>query len=75
MVQGTYVTKKHLADARQAIKSFRTRLEGAEKWLGGDDMVNVQQIWDRDKLEQYVEHLGQLEDTYAGLLALCEEVI
>ena len=74
MSQGVYVIREHLAAAKQAIKSFRIHLKGTEGWLDGDDMVSVQQVWDRDKLEQYVEHLGQLEDTYAGLLVLCEEL-
>lgn len=74
MTQGVYDIRKHLSDAKQAIRSYRVHLEGAESWLDGADMVHVQAVWDRDKLEQYVEHLGQLEDTYVGLLALLEEL-
>ena len=74
MTQGVYVIRKHLADAKQAIRSSRIRLGGAEPWLDGDDMAIIQQVWERDKLDQYIEHLGQLEDTLAGLLALYEEL-
>lgn len=74
MAQGVYVIKKHLTDARRAIRRCRVELEGAEPWLDGEDMVVVQRIWDRALLERRIEHLGQLEDTFAGLLAICEEV-
>ena len=74
MTQGVYVIKKHLTDAKRAIRSCRVGLEGAEAWLDGEDMVVPQCIWDRARLERRIEHLGQLEDTFAGLLALCEEV-
>lgn len=71
MSKGAWITEKTLRSAKDAVKGFRIELEGGEPWLDGDDMVNVQRIWDRDKLKEYAGHLGDLEDILVGLLAVC----
>jgi hypothetical protein len=71
MERGVWVREEILRNARDAVKSLRVELQGAQPWLDGDDMVSVHRIWDRTRLEEYLEHIGQLEDMLVGLLAIC----
>lgn len=71
MSKGIWITEKTLRSAKDTVKSFRIELESGEPWLDGDDMVNIQRIWERDKLEGYAGYLGNLEDILVGLLAIC----
>ena len=58
-----------LRHALSVVRKQRNSLQCGEPWLDSDDMVNVQQIWDRDRLEQYVQHLRELEVKLRELLA------
>lgn len=53
--------KDTLRAALNVVRKQRNSLQGGEPWLDGDDMVNVQQIWDKDHLERYVRYLIALE--------------
>jgi hypothetical protein len=57
-----------LKSARDTIKALRVELEGAEPWLDRDDMVLIQRVWDRDRRDEYIEHLRSLEDALGELL-------
>lgn len=53
--------KDTLRACLSVVRKQRNWLQGGEPWLAGDELVNVQHIWDKDNLELYVRHLQELE--------------
>lgn len=67
-VEKVSVPRSTLKHARDAVRGLRIELEGGEPWLGGEDMVSVQRIWERDRRDKYVGHLRDLENMLTGLV-------